>query len=65
MFIKRLINKLKKTAEWQYLEFHSECGDPIYGHTYAECSNCHRIRIIDNYCPNCGKKMRVPDCASA
>ena len=30
---------------------------PIDGHIYAECSECHKIRIIDNFCPNCGAKM--------
>lgn len=29
----------------------------IDGHTYAECCKCHKVRIIDNYCPNCGAKM--------
>ena len=29
----------------------------IDGHIYAECSECHKIRIIDNFCPNCGAKM--------
>ncbi len=49
-----------RTAEWQHLEFLSESGDPAYGHTYGECSHCHKVRIIDNYCPNCGRKIRVP-----
>lgn len=26
-------------------------------HIHAECSECHKIRIIDNFCPNCGAKM--------
>lgn len=29
----------------------------IDGHIHAECSECHKTRIIDNYCPNCGAKM--------
>ena len=29
----------------------------IDGHINAECSECHNVRIIDNYCPNCGAKM--------
>ena len=29
----------------------------IDGHIHAECSECHKIRIIDNYCHNCGAKM--------
>ena len=23
----------------------------------GECSNCGKVRLIDNYCPNCGAKM--------
>ena len=29
----------------------------IDGHIHAECIECHKVRIIDNYCPNCGCKM--------
>ena len=29
----------------------------IDGHINAECSECHKVRIIDNYCPNCGCRM--------
>lgn len=29
----------------------------IDGHIHAECSECHKVRIIDNYCSNCGAKM--------
>ncbi len=29
----------------------------IDGHIHEECSECHKVRIIDNYCPNCGAKM--------
>lgn len=28
----------------------------ITGHWYAECSECGKMRIVDNYCPNCGGK---------
>lgn len=31
----------------------------IFGHIHAECSECHKVRIIDNYCPNCGAKMNL------
>lgn len=27
------------------------------GHTAMECSRCHRVRIIDDYCSACGAKM--------
>ena len=30
----------------------------INGHTYGECSVCGKLRIIDNFCPNCGADMR-------
>ena len=29
----------------------------IDGHIHAECSKCHKVRIIDNFCPNCGCRM--------
>ena len=29
----------------------------IDGHIHAECSECHKVRIIDNYCSNCGCRM--------
>ena len=29
----------------------------IDGHIHAECSECHKVRIIDNYCPHCGCRM--------
>lgn len=31
------------------------------GHIYAECSNCHEIRIIDDYCSACGAIMDLED----
>ena len=33
--------------------------DDVTGHTYGTCSNCLEVRIVDNYCPNCGAKMEV------
>ena len=24
---------------------------------YAECSECHKVRVIDNFCPSCGADM--------
>lgn len=29
----------------------------IEGHSCGECSACHKIRVIDNFCPNCGAIM--------
>ena len=29
----------------------------IDGHIHAECSECHKVRIIDNYCSHCGCRM--------
>lgn len=30
----------------------------IEGHACGECSACHKIRVIDNFCPNCGADMK-------
>lgn len=30
----------------------------LEGHACGECSECHKIRVIDNFCPNCGADMR-------
>lgn len=30
----------------------------IEGHACGECSACHKIRVIDNFYPNCGADMR-------
>lgn len=34
------------------------CETEIEGHACGECSACHKIRVIDNFCPNCGADMR-------
>ena len=31
------------------------------GHIHAECSNCHEIRIIDDYCSACGAIIDLED----
>lgn len=38
---------------------HGRWLNPEYldGHTVGECSECHKIRVIDNFCPACGAKM--------
>ncbi len=33
----------------------------FHGSTAMECSCCHKVRIIDEYCPNCGAKMDEKD----
>ena len=43
----------QKTGKWLYGVFISE----DVGHFYALCSACSSVRIIGNYCPNCGAKM--------
>lgn len=37
------------------------CETEIEGHACGECSACHKIRVIDNFCPNCGADMRRGD----
>lgn len=27
-------------------------------HAMRECNNCHKVRVVDNFCPNCGADMR-------
>ena len=34
--------------------------DNINGHIHGECSVCHKVRIVDKYCSNCGAKMVEP-----
>lgn len=46
----------RKTAKWLHEQL---LPDNVYGHMVAECSACHEVRIVDNYCPNCGSKNEV------
>lgn len=41
-------------GEW--IELHEENG-----HEVGTCSHCRHVRIVDNYCPNCGAKMNGED----
>ena len=50
------ITPSQKTGQWLYGEL---IPNDITGNWYAECSECGKVRIIDNYCPNCGSKMEV------
>ena len=51
--IARVLGQESKTGQWLYGTYINEDS----GHYYAECSECHSIRIVGNYCPNCGAKM--------
>lgn len=42
-------------GEW--IELHEENG-----HEVGTCSHCLHVRIVDNYCPNCGAKMDGGNC---
>lgn len=41
-------------GEWLHEEL---IPNTVEGHVHGECSVCHAVRIVDNYCPNCGAKM--------
>lgn len=42
-------------GEWLYQEL---IPNDITGTMHGECSVCHKVRIIDKFCPNCGADMR-------
>ena len=44
----------ERTGEWLHEEL---IPNTVEGHVHGECSACHAVRIVDNYCPNCGAKM--------
>ena len=37
-------------GRWNHIEMYE-------GHAMGECSNCLKLRIVDNFCPNCGARM--------
>lgn len=41
-------------GEWLHEEL---IPNTVEGHVHGECSVCHAVRVVDNYCPNCGAKM--------
>lgn len=43
-------------AHGEWIELHDENGNEM-----GVCSRCRHMRIIDNYCPNCGAKMDLED----
>ena len=44
----------ERTGEWLHEEL---IPNTVEGHVHGECSACHAVRIVDNYCPNCGAIM--------
>ena len=48
----------RKNGKW--LEIHTY-PDTLQGHTYGTCSSCLKVRIVDNFCPNCGAEMEIED----
>lgn len=45
----------ERTGEWLHEEL---IPNTVEGHVHGECSACHAVRIVDNYCPNCGTRMK-------
>lgn len=45
----------RKKGQWLHEEL---IPNDVDGHVFGECSVCHAVRIVDNYCPNCGSDMR-------
>ncbi len=45
-------------GEWLYTQL---IPNTIEGNMHGECSVCHKVRIVDNFCPNCGADMRTKD----
>lgn len=48
----------RKHGKWLHLTLEP---DDITGHTYGECSVCGKLRIVSNYCPNCGAEMDLEE----
>ena len=42
-------------GRWIGEVIHTEIGEE---HAMQECSVCGKVRIVDNFCPNCGADMR-------
>ena len=42
-------------GRWVGEVIHTEIGEE---HAMQECSVCGKVRIVDNYCPNCGSDNR-------
>lgn len=61
-FVKKTIEKMETAdvrenvhGKWLHQEL---LPNNIFGNMHGECSVCHKVRIIDNFCPNCGADMR-------
>lgn len=54
--IKALEQPEQETGEWLHRIL---IPNNIDGHMHGECSICHKVRIIDNFCPACGTKMKI------
>ena len=46
----------QKTGHWENIQL---IPNNMTGHAYGECSVCGKLRIISNYCTNCGAKMDI------
>ncbi len=49
-------NQRQKIGKWLNIEL---IPNDITGHAHGECSLCGKVRIVDNYCPNCRAQMEV------
>ena len=45
---------IPKPKEGEWMPRHHQGVDKLI----CECSNCHTLHVITNYCPNCGAKMK-------
>jgi hypothetical protein len=43
-------------GEWLHERLISDTG-----YIHGECSICHKVRVVDNFCPNCGARMEEKD----
>lgn len=55
MAIEALSQPERPKGRWVGEVIHTEIGEE---HAMQECSHCGKVRIIDNFCPNCGSDNR-------
>lgn len=56
-FIKEIENApsvIPKPKEGEWMPRHHQGVDKLI----CECSNCHTLHVITDYCPNCGSRMK-------